>query len=148
ITDEEALSLRNTGSEENAKIRSALGRPPKDDSEVNWEASITRHLLGDIKTTNAIMINSTHEFDVFAMVHVGLFTFDWDLMPFASSDMVEKWQTSKDRMYDKVVMRRDCVWSDGTPMTAQDVAFTFRAIMNSKIPVPALRSHAVHLKDV
>src|SRR5262249_52354102 len=61
---------------------------------------------------------------------------------------VERWQDSKDHMYAKVTMRRDLTWSDGKPITAHDVAFSFHEIMNRKIPIPAMRTDAEKLRDV
>ncbi len=69
-------------------------------------------------------------------------------MPFADSDTVVSWQSSKDRLYDKVVLRRDCTWSDGKPITAHDVEFSYKMIMNPKIPVPAVKSGPDKLKGV
>ncbi len=77
-----------------------------------------------------------------------LFAFDWNLVPFADSDVVVSWQSSKDRLYDKVVLRRDCTWSDGKPITAHDVEFSYKMIMNPKIPVPAVKSGPDKLKGV
>jgi peptide/nickel transport system substrate-binding protein len=37
-------------------------------------------------------------------------------------------------------MRDDLVWSDGQPITAHDVAFSYRLIMDPRVPVPAVRS--------
>ena len=45
-------------------------------------------------------------------------------------------------------MRQDLVWSDGTPITAHDIEFSFRVIMSSKVPVPAMRSGTDQLKAV
>jgi peptide/nickel transport system substrate-binding protein len=49
---------------------------------------------------------------------------------------------------DKVVLRDDLTWSDGHPITAHDVVFTFHTIMNEKVPVPAVRSGTDKLKTV
>jgi peptide/nickel transport system substrate-binding protein len=49
-------------------------------------------------------------------------------------------------MYDKVVMRDDCTWSDGKPITAHDVVFSYQAIMTSTVPVPAVRTGTDRLK--
>ena len=46
---------------------------------------------------------------------LGLFAFDWNFRPFANKDAVVSYQSSKDGLYDKVVMRKDLTWSDGTP---------------------------------
>lgn len=139
-TVEEALALRNTSPEANAKILSALGRMPADDAQVHWDATIYRHTASDVKSTNPLMISSTTEFDISGLTSFGLFGFDWNFRPFADKSTVVSWHSSKDRLYDKVVMRDDLTWSDGRPITAHDVVFSFQTIMNPKVPVPAVRS--------
>ncbi|MBI3836566.1 MAG: peptide ABC transporter substrate-binding protein [Planctomycetia bacterium] len=139
-TISEALKLTNTSPQNNAKILSALGRLPERTSDVNWDAPINRTLQMDVKSMNPILASSVAEFDVNGLTGFGLFGFDWTMRPFASKDAVVSWQTSKDRMADKIVLRNDLTWSDGHPITAHDVVFSFRTIMNPKVPVPAQRS--------
>lgn len=148
ISVADALKLRNDSSENNQKILSALGQPPASDDEVDYEARLNRHSPLDVKSTNPILGSSVAEFAVSSLTSAGLFTFDWDFIPFASSDFVESWQSSSDRMYDKVVMRDDLVWSDGQPITAHDVAFSFQAIMNPRVPAVAMRSGTSELRWV
>ncbi|WP_417389404.1 peptide-binding protein [Gimesia sp.] len=140
VTVEEALKLKNTDQEMNEKILSALGRLPENDEQVDWGATINRHVGADLKSTNPIMGSSAVEFEVSSLTGFGLFSFDWNFKPFAVSDTVVSWQSSKDKLYDKVVLRDDLTWSDGTPITAHDIVFTFKTIMNPEVPVPAVRS--------
>jgi peptide/nickel transport system substrate-binding protein len=147
-TTAEALSLVNDSTEANAKILSALGRLPANDADVNWDATITRYFPGDARSTNPIMFSSTSESEIGSLTSFGMFSFDWELKPFAAREAVKSWQSSADRMVDKVVMRDDLVWSDGKPITAYDVAFSFQTIMNPKIPVPAVRSGTDELRWV
>lgn len=140
VSVDEALKLKNTNQEINEKILSALGRLPKNDEEVDWGATINRHVGADLKSTNPIMGSSAVEFEVSSLTGFGLFSFDWNFKPFAVSDTVISWQSSKDKLYDKVVLRDDLTWSDGTPITAHDIVFTFKTIMNPAVPVPAVRS--------
>jgi peptide/nickel transport system substrate-binding protein len=147
-TPDEALALRNESPDDNAKILSALGRLPPSASAVDWESTIVRHLGGDVKSTNPIMGSSSAEFEVSSLTSFGLFSFDWNFKPFASKDTVVSWQTSKDRLMDKVVIRDDLTWSDGKPITAHDVEFSFFTIMNPRIPIPAVRSGTDQLKWV
>lgn len=144
----EALKLKNTGATENAKILSALGRLPTSDDEVDWDATFNRHIAADIKSSNPILISSTVEMDIVALMGLSLFSFDWNLIPFGASEHLVSWETSADRLMDKVVLRDDLVWSDGTPITAHDVAFSFQTIMNPKVPVPAVRSGTDKLRWV
>jgi len=138
-TVQQALKLRNSP-KTNMQIRSALGRPPESDGDVDWDATINRQASADLKSSNPIMISSTVEFDVAGLTNFGLFSFDDQFNPFAATDSVVSWQTSSGLMFDKVVLRDDLVWSDGKPITAHDVEFSFQAIMTSTVPVPAVRS--------
>ena len=135
----EALSLRNTSSSINKQILSTLGRLP-DDGAADLSARIDRHVAGDLGSTNPIMISTTAEFDILGLTGFGLFSFGRDLEPFASAETVVSWQTSADGLLDKVVLRDDLVWSDGKPITAHDIAFTYQVIMDRRVPVPAVRS--------
>ncbi|WP_437201362.1 ABC transporter substrate-binding protein [Planctomicrobium sp. SH664] len=136
----EALKLRNDSAENNEKILTGLGQPYANESEMKQNATINRLIRGDINSTNGLLAQSTSDFDVIGMTGMGFFSFDWNLKPFASKDTVVSWQTSKDKLYDKVVIRKDLVWSDGRPITAHDVAFSFRVIMNPDVKIPAVRS--------
>lgn len=148
-TVEEALGLQNDSPEANRKILSALSvLAPVDGRGVDFEATINRGLQLDLSTTNPILYSSIAESQFLNLTSFGLFSFDWEMRPFASSDSVVSWQTSKDRMVDKVVMRKDLVWSDGKPITAHDVEFSYRAIMTSQVPVPAVRAGTDELKCV
>lgn len=145
----EALELRNTSAEINEKILSALGRLPADEAkDVDWNATINRHAAADVKSSNSLLASSTIEFEVGGLIGMGLFGFDWNFTPFASPDAVKSWQASEDGLYDKLVLRDDMTWSDGTPITAHDVEFSFKVIMSSKVPVPAQRSGTDKLKYV
>ncbi|MBW3596777.1 MAG: peptide ABC transporter substrate-binding protein, partial [Planctomycetes bacterium] len=92
--------------------------------------------------------SSTAEFDYQYVTSRNLLTFDWRMEAFGNADVIESWQTSKDRMYEKVVLRDDWTWSDGKPVTAHDVVFSFKTIMNPKVPVPAVRSGTEDLRWV
>jgi len=148
VTVPEALALKNTSRDANEKILSALGRATTDDSQVNYEATLNRHFRRDIKSTNPIMINQVEEMEIVSLTGISLITIDWTLAPFAPDEIVKSWQTSKDRMMDKFVIRDDLIWSDGRPVTAHDISFSFRTIMNEKVPVPAVRSGTDKLKWV
>jgi peptide/nickel transport system substrate-binding protein len=144
----EALKLRNDSPEANKKILGALGRLPEKDEDVDYDATIIRHTPVDVRSTNPLMASSTTEFEVDDLTGFGLFGFDWSFNLFASEDSVVSWQESRDRMYDKVIMRDDLTWSDGEPITAHDVVFSFKAIMSSRVPVPAQRTGTDQLKWV
>lgn len=144
----EAMGLRNTSATTNEKISSAIGRLPESETDVNWDAAIIRHYVADVRSTNPIMQSSTIEQEVLSLIGIYPFAYDWNFNPYADAQIVTSWQSSKDRLMDKVVLRDDLTWSDGKPITAHDVEFTFQTIMNPKVPVPAVRSGTDKLRWV
>jgi peptide/nickel transport system substrate-binding protein len=144
----EALALRNTTPEANEKILSALGRIATDDSQVDYEAVMNRHFRRDAKSTNPLMYNMAEEGELSSLTSIAVLTLDWNLAPLAPSEVVVSWQTSKDRLVDKFVLRDDLTWSDGKPVTAHDFVFSYLTIMNPKVPIPAVRSGTDKLKWV
>ena len=47
-----------------------------------------------------------------------------------------------------MVIRDDLTWSDGAPITAHDIEFSFKVIMSSQVPVPAMRTGTDELRAV
>jgi peptide/nickel transport system substrate-binding protein len=149
VTVEQALALRNDSDANNQKILDALGRiPPVDGKGVNYDSTWVRQVGGDLKSTNPLLMSSITEFEYQALTAFGLFGDDQEFNYFASKDSVVSWQTSKDRLMDKVVMRADLLWSDGQPITANDVKFSFQAIMTSAVPITAVRTGTDQIKWV
>lgn len=141
VTVAAALALRNDSPEANKKILSALSLlAPVDGKGVAWDATFNRALITDLSTMNPLLASSIAETEITGLTSFALFSFDWDLIPFAAKESVVSWQTSKDHLLDKVVMRDDLLWSDGEPITAHDVVFSFKLIMSSAVPVPAMRT--------
>lgn len=147
-TVDEALALKNDSDEANDKITNALGRLPEDDADVKWDANVTRHTPQSMNHHNPLLASSVTEMEVGGLTGFGLFGFDWNFTPFASADAVVSWQSSADGLYDKVVMRDDLTWSDGKPITAHDVEFSFKVIMSEAVPVPAQRTGTDKMKLV
>jgi len=149
LTPEQALALRNDSPEANEKILDTLGRlAPADGANVNYSAELQLVAEVDLKSTNPLQTSSVSESEYNSLTSFGLFSFDWKLEKFAVSDAVVSWQSSKDRMMDKVVMRDDLTWSDGKPITAHDVAFSFKVLLTEEVPIPAMRQGPDQLRWV
>jgi len=139
-TVEEALALKNDSDESNDKIKSALGALPGSGETIDYEAELNRYMPSDIKSSNPVLYSSQYEGWITNLTGIGFFSFDRRMDPFAPSEYVVSWETSKDKMYDKLVIRDDLVWSDGTPVTAHDIQFSFELIMDQEVPIPAVRT--------
>ncbi|MBA3480279.1 MAG: peptide ABC transporter substrate-binding protein [Pirellulales bacterium] len=142
ITAAEALKLRNDSPENNRKILDAMGvLPPADGAGVNFDAPVVRHAGGDLGSTNPLFSSSVTDQEFADLTGLVLIAFDRDIKYFAPKDFIVSWETSDDLMVDRFVLRDDMTWSDGTPLTARDVEFTFKLIMSDHplLVIPAVR---------
>jgi peptide/nickel transport system substrate-binding protein len=147
VADERALAEPNDSPAANARILAALARPPAD-GEADDSAVLVRHLPADPASLNPILRRSPAEFEVIGLTELRLFSFDRRLEPFAMAETVGSWQTSADGLVDRVVLRDDLVWSDGEPITAHDVAFSYAVIMDDELPLPSVRDGTDQLRAV
>jgi len=148
-TVEEALALRNDSPENGTKILDTLGRlAPPDGAGVDYDQSWVRHTSGDLKSSNPLLISSITEFEFLSMTGFEYLSYDQSINYFGNAATVVSWQSSKDGMMDKIVLRDDIVWSDGKPITARDIAFSFQVIMTDAVIVPAVRTGVDQLKWV
>ncbi len=148
VSEDKALSMKNDSEESNEQIYSVIRQLPKSDDQVDWDATYIHRLPGEANSLNPLMISSVVDFELLELTGLQLLSFDTDFTPFAPKWAIESWQTSEDHMMDKFVLRDDLTWSDGKPVTAHDVAFSFQTIMNPRVTIPAVRSSTQHLKWV
>lgn len=157
MTVAQARELRNRNEEENAAILHTLGRLPSDEpipvdqeyAEVNYDAEFVRHMPADANSLNPLLASSVADQEMSGMTGISLFGFTYDTFePYVNTDTNVAWRSSADRLVDRITLRDDLTWSDGQPFTAHDVEFTYRLIMTSAVPIPAMRSGTDLLVDV
>jgi peptide/nickel transport system substrate-binding protein len=148
----EALALRNNSPEENDEILNSLGRlAPPDGQGVDYDANWVRHVAGGLKSINPVLRTSVTEFEYQATCGFngnGLLCYDRDIQYFAPQQTILSWQSSKDHTMDKIVLRDDIVWSDGKPITAHDIAFSYKVIMTSSVPTLGVRQAVSQIRWV
>jgi len=92
------------------------------------------YTASDPKTFNDIVATETSSSEVTSLLFEGLTTIDpitLKVLP----NLAASWETSPDGLRWTFHLRHDVHWSDGVPMTADDVVFTFNdLIFNDKIP--------------
>lgn len=88
--------------------------------------------LSDPKTFNAAL--SQESPNVFSYIYEGLVTSDGETAEVIPA-LAESWETSEDNLRLVFTLREGLRWSDGEPLTADDVIFTFNDIyFNRRIP--------------
>jgi peptide/nickel transport system substrate-binding protein len=91
-------------------------------------------VLGEPKTFNYLLTQESTSSDVLTWLYEGLITTDPttnEILP----ALAESWEVSKDGKTITYVLKENLKWSDGEPLTVDDVAFTFNdLILNEEIP--------------
>jgi len=84
--------------------------------------------IGDPKTFNPIVQNETSSSDILRMLFTSLPGFDWRTQK-ALPGLAESWTVEADQKTWTYKLRRNLRWSDGHPLTADDVVFTWNDIV-------------------
>ena len=84
--------------------------------------------LGDPKTFNPITENESSSSDIIRMLFATMTTFDWPTQT-ASPGMAHKWEVAADQVTWTWHLRKGLKWSDGRPITADDVVFTWNEVI-------------------
>lgn len=76
--------------------------------------------------------------DLTALVYSGLFKYDKDGN--ATTDLAESYEISADQREYTVKIRKNVLWQDGKPLTAEDVFFTFNILQDPAYKSPLRQS--------
>jgi peptide/nickel transport system substrate-binding protein len=84
--------------------------------------------FGDPKTFNPMTENESSSRDIIRFMFSGLTDFDWPTQT-AKPGLAHAWQAEADQKTWTFKLRRGLRWSDGRPLTADDVVFTFNDVL-------------------
>ena len=88
---------------------------------------------GDPKTFNPITANESSSENIFRFLFAGLLGFDTQLQQ-VQPGLAESWTNAADNKTWTFKLRKNLRWSDGEPLTADDVVFTWNEVIyNPKI---------------
>ena len=97
-------------------------------------------------------IDSANPFTGLSSLAYEIFTLQYPtLTQYASEDfgivpgLAESWEESPDQKYWTYTLRPGMKWSDGQPLTAEDVAYTFNRIINGKYEKTNFGSYAANM---
>jgi len=90
--------------------------------------------IGDIGTLIPTLASDAPSHEIGGWVYDGLVRLDKNLNNVPA--MAESWTFSQDCLTLDFKLRRDVKWHDGRPFTAEDVVFTWKAIVHPKTPAP------------
>lgn len=100
-----------------------------------------------IKTLTPLISTDAYASDVQSRVLESLLIRDPDTLEWRGL-LAEDWQVSEDGLVLTFRLRADAFFSDGEPVQADDVAFSFAFIMNEAIAAPRLRAYYQRIESV
>jgi len=90
--------------------------------------------FGDPKTFNPITATELSSRDIYRMLFNTLVNYDWPSQT-AIPGLAESWSVGADQKTWTFKLRKGVLWSDGQPLTADDVVFTYNDVVyNTNIP--------------
>lgn len=101
----------------------------------------------NLKTITPLVSTDAYASDVQSYVLESLITRNPDTLEWEGL-IARDWQISEDGLIITFQMRDDVTFSDGKPLTADDVVFTFNFIMTEAIQAPRDRAYLEKIKDV
>jgi peptide/nickel transport system substrate-binding protein len=128
-----------TVSSENSATNYPLPEPPVvvNCEPGNFGGRLVVSEIGDPKTFNFIMANESSSIDIGRFMFWGLLNFDVPTQEITPG-LAESWTNSPDGKTWTFKLRKNMRWSDGEPLTADDVVFTWNdVIYNTNIDTAA-----------
>jgi peptide/nickel transport system substrate-binding protein len=100
------------------------------------EAIIAPNFGADIATLNPFLSDDGSSNTIIGRIYPGFIGIDDDLgnfAPGASGGLVTDWEVSEDGLTYTFTMRDDWTWSDGTPITAADVVYSWTVLEDEAV---------------
>ena len=121
---------------------------PDDPAQVAQNETLVVWLHGNPTNLNGIFQSSGVDMMAVAPLYIGPFSFDAEMNWFVVDEVVESFEESEDHLVNTVHLRPGLKWHDGTPWTAHDIRFSWEAILDERVPAPAVKDGTDQIADV
>jgi len=115
-----------------------------DYAEGDW---LVQAFGNSLKTITPLVSSDVYASNVQSFVQESLLTRNSETLEWEGA-IAESWEVSEDGLHFKFKLRPNATFSDGTPLTADDVAFTYNFIMDSRIKAPRERAYYEKMASV
>jgi peptide/nickel transport system substrate-binding protein len=88
--------------------------------------------IGDASNLLPVLASDSASSDISGLVYNGLVRYDKNLQ--LEGELAESWSVSPDNRTITFHLRRGVKWHDGAPFTSADVLFTYRLLVDPKVP--------------
>jgi len=108
------------------------GDPQAGSMEPAYGDTLVSASIGDISGLIPNITSDTASHEVGGYIYASLLKADKDLR--LAGELAERWEVSPDELTVTFHLRRGVRWHDGEPLTARDVDFTYRYMIDPKTP--------------
>jgi peptide/nickel transport system substrate-binding protein len=115
-----------------------------DYAEGDW---LVQAFGNSLKTITPLVSSDVYASNVQSFVQESLLTRNSETLEWEGA-IAESWEVSEDGLHFKFKLRPNVTFSDGTPLTADDIVFTYRFIMDSRIKAPRERAYYEKIASV
>jgi len=99
--------------------------------KVKKGGTLQLHLAMNPKALNPMILNEMDVKEVAGLIYAHLMNYDRETGEYYPA-LAEKLDASKDQKTATYTLRKSAVWHDGTPITTDDVEFTYQKLMDPK----------------
>ena len=99
--------------------------------KVKKGGTLQLHLAMNPKVLNPMILNEMDVKEVAGLIYARLMNYDRETGEYYPA-LAEKMDASKDQKSATYTLRKNAVWHDGTPITTDDVEFTYQKLMDPK----------------
>jgi peptide/nickel transport system substrate-binding protein len=96
--------------------------------------TITIGFLADAKRLLPLLASDSASGEISGLIYNGLTKYDKNIK--VASDLAESWDVSPDGLQITFHLRKGVKWHDGVEFTADDVLFTYKTVIDPKVPTP------------
>lgn len=125
-----------------------LSQPaPSDRSLIDEEAVLRLCLRGNPTILSPIFATTAQDKRVRDLVFDAPFAYNGDMNWIVFDAMTESFEESADHLSATIKLRPGLTWHDGAPLTAADVEFSWRQLLDDRVPVKSGRTGPDQLKS-
>ncbi len=128
-------------------VSSLMEPEPEDKSLIDTNDTLYINLDGSPQNLNPIFGSSMYEFMVAEQLFGGPFTFDRNMEWKTDPDWVADYQEAEDHLSAVLKLKPGLKWHDGAPITAHDIVYSWKAIIDDRVPCPAVKTGTIDVID-
>ena len=120
---------------------------PEDRNAIEENDVLYLNLDGSPQNLNPIFGSSTYEFMVDDALFEGPFIFDDKMEWRVNPTWVEHYEEAEDHLSAVLKLKPGLKWHDGTPITAHDIIYSWKSIIDERVPCPAVKTGTLEVVD-